>query len=862
MDFLRGHVHIDAEVIVVDQFAAAVLAHLQAAVHRGDVHLALPGVGLRLEVGLQRQVAAQAELAAVLLRQPRLHQGQRQSVGVRAHAVARPVGRYAQAAAVAAGQAAVGQGEGLALLAEARGLGQRPGIALGRDDAQRLQRAGPGAVLRLARRAGEGERGHLAVGLRMQLQVLHRAARLHVEAVQRQPGLHAGAGQRQLAIAALPRQPALQAQGLGGIGVELERVAGEVGLEGRRGARAGELQRAGQHAGGAGQQVGQLQRVQGRIDIQRVGHLALRLHAAGAQAQIQLALAAVALQDEVAAAGQLAVAQAAAQLRDVQRRIEPRALACGRIALRALAGQLAGDRALPAGGEVARVEVLQRRRHVPGQLRRPADLAGHLQPAGRSGRLERLEQHLLQVAAAVEVHLRLVLSARQIGRADRRPVRLAPGHAQVRIGPDARIAFAPLQAARVDRELEARVLGLGEVGMAVERDAAVEQLHRQRLHGQRGVVDAHVRGLDHHRVLALLGVAADGRAAVGAAGLQVEGQRRRIGRAHAQQRQVQLLADRAHGPVRLGRAAHVQMHAHRRRRVAAHRHLHVLDVAAGDQPQPRRRLAARGGEAGRHGQVGVVVVARPVVAVDGEVAAVAGDLHRAGFGIAIAQVHAAADAAEEDHRLAAGGVAQPVDLQRVGLQVQRQLDLRHDLGPARQLERLVRAGRDLQRGVLHFQPVQAQALAQQRAQVRIQQHTLGGEVDAVHVEVHVAQRQRPGDRAFGAGVGQRTAGRQARDHLRQQHVAAGHGLQQPVQPHQRHHHQRGHADRAADGQRAHARLAPGAQLRDARLALLGGDVLRRAAHRLVPMLKYSCTTESGSFRPWAMSTRTGPIGER
>ena len=97
------------------------------------------------------------------------------------------------------------------------------------------------------------------------------------------------------------------------------------------------------------------------------------------------------------------------------------------------------------------------------------------------------------------------------------------------------------------------------------------------------------------------------------------------------------------------------------------------------------------------------------------------------------------------------------------------------------------------------QRIQPQAPAEQRPDRRIQHDGLRGEHDAAgragrgsgrhairidlarHREAHAMQRHRPGRRAFRASPGQRGPGRQPRDDLRQQQIAAADRGQQPPQ---------------------------------------------------------------------------------
>ena len=110
------------------------------------------------------------------------------------------------------------------------------------------------------------------------------------------------------------------------------------------------------------------------------------------------------------------------------------------------------------------------------------------------------------------------------------------------------------------------------------------------------------------------------------------------------------------------------------------------------------------------------------VAVDGE----AFDVQRAGR-----RIQSAAHAADVDQVLAFLHHLQAVDADAVGLQRQRRGDVRQHVGPGRQLERLV-AARQVERGTSDVQRVQAQALAEQRADRRIEDDGVGIEHDPAH----------------------------------------------------------------------------------------------------------------------------------
>ena len=101
----------------------------------------------------------------------------------------------------------------------------------------------------------------------------------------------------------------------------------------------------------------------------------------------------------------------------------------------------------------------------------------------------------LAVAARVEVHGRALRLARERGLADAAQAAGA-GQSEVAIGEDrgrrrraplavvvAPVASraSPAQAARLDRAAVASLFGIGEIGVPGQRDAAVQQLQRQRL---------------------------------------------------------------------------------------------------------------------------------------------------------------------------------------------------------------------------------------------------------------------------------------------------------------------------------------------------------------------------------------------
>ena len=653
-----------------------------------------------------------------------------------------------------------------------------------------------------------------------------------MHAVQYRPDIDGAALQGEFAIAAAPGQAAAQAERAGAPVVPAQVFAPQVGFDVRRGARAGQRDRARQRPAGPRCQVGQIQRMEIRVHVQRVADPALGGDPAATQREREIALAVVAVQRERAARVQRSVAQAAGELRHVQRALELAVLT-----LAPLGGEVAGEAAVPSRGEIAGIETGQRRLHVPVQHRRPADGTGRIQRTGRHGGAQRLQSHALGVAAAVELQQRAVLAARQRGLADGGPGFPLAGQAEVALGADHAVRFrAPAQATGIHREPELGILRHGEIRAPAQRGVAVERTDGQRLHGQDFAVDARMRGLDHHGDIALLHRALQVCRTAGALGHQVKRDRRAVLH-HAQQRQVQRFCLGREVPGRLRLAAQRQRRAQRRRCGAGQADVHPCAIATGHQAQAGRGAAHRGREHAGRRQVRVVVVARRVIALHAERTAVAGDGQLLRVHVPIADVDGAGRARNVDDRLAVLAHQEAVDLQPVGLDRQRHFDLRQQVGPVRQLERLI-ALWHVEHRAAQLQHVQAQALAQQRPQVRFQVDLVGGEADRVPAEIHATQGQRTGDGALDRPVRQRGIRGQSRLDLRQQHVAAGDGLQQPVQADAQQHHQHAGADRAADRQRAHARTAARAQLGDARFALLGRQVVGHASlHRSVPMLR-------------------------
>ena len=606
---------------------------------------------------------------------------------------------------------------------------------------------------------------------------------MHGELLQRDAHLELAALHGEVAVAAPPGQLAAQVQRVRAPVVPAQSASLQVGLKVRRLAGAGHAQRALDHAGGGRKQVVQLQRLQLRGDVEAVADAAVRAHAAAAKRQGKVSLALVAAQHEAAAARQRAPAQAPAQRLHVGLCIE-----AARVAGTAGGGDAALDVAVPARCEVAGVEAVQHQRQVPVEHRVPASFAGGLQRAGGHGRLQRMDAHARRVAAQVQHQVGLLVAAAQGGIAIGGPLLQRTGQAQRRIDADRRrgriLAFED-QVAGHQREAEAAVFRVGEVGAALEHHLAALRFQRQRRHGQHLVLEVDLGRGDGQLLRAAADFARQTGAAAGAAGDEVERDRFGGRFAAGEQRRLQALAAGLQAPRRrILVAAEGERGAQRLRRAPTDAHFHLRQVAACEQAQPRRALPARRRQHRRHQDIAAVVFQRLVAAVHGEQPQVAVDRQALGMQRAVGDVDAAAQRADVDHVLAAGSDVEAVDDDAVGLDRQRHFYRRQRLGPARQLERFV-AARQVERGALDLERVKAQAPAQQRADVRIQVRAPRGEAVVLVAEIEAVDRQRPGDRPLDLLPGQGRAGGQARDDLRQQHVAAGHRLQQPVQEHHR-----------------------------------------------------------------------------
>ena len=380
------------------------------------------------------------------------------------------------------------------------------------------------------------------------------------------------------------------------------------------------------------------------------------------------------------------------------------------------------------------------------------------------------------------------------------------------------------------REIEFLLVFLAEVGGAFQPCLTAKPFHQQGRHLQHLVLQRHHRRCQLQLLITLLHLATQvGVAALASRGeVQCEWCDRRAGQCRRQQRQIQFVAADAGAPARIGAAIEHQHRVQRLRRAPGYGHFHVRQVTACHQPHRRCGTATRGRQHCGDGHVGVVVLGRDVAALGGEIAHVAVHDQFVRLELAVGDLDATPHTADVDHRLVGLADAEAVDGNGIGLDRQRHFDLRQRIGPRRQLERLVTLGQ-VQRRVGQLQLVQQQLAAQQRAQVRLQVRALGVEMDVVVAEVDVVQGQRTGHRAVHLVPGEAGAHRQPRHHLCQQHIAAGHGLQQPVHRQQRQQHQ---ADHAHAGPRPEAAAAVETHARRRRVR--GGC---GRAHRSAPMLR-------------------------
>ena len=471
------------------------------------------------------------------------------------------------------------------------------------------------------------------------------------------------------------------------------------------------------------------------------------------------------------------------------------------VAQLAVAFDASVDRARQVRREIAGIETGEHRIRLPFQPRRPCNVAARVQSPLRHAGLQLAHDHAAAVADAVEIHMRGFAAALQCRLADRRPALERAGDAEVRVAGDHRRAViaVPAQAVRVDREFQRRVVGIAQIGASLRGDAAVEHVQHQRLQTQYLFVQLQFRWLQGRAELALGQVAAQVCLAADAVRSELEGKRRGSFAAAGQQADVQCLAIGAQRPLRrVLIAAQAERGAQRRRRAATDRHDQVRQIAARQQADARRGLSGRCGQHGGGQQVGAEVVARLVVAMHAEAAAIAVHLQVVDVQLALTGIQPGARAADLDQRLAFLQHLQAIDAHVIRLQRQRWGDLWQHLGPGRQLERRI-AARQLQRCVGDLQRIQPQGAAKQRADRRIQHHRLRLEHDAPHRaagarrglavrialarhrEMHVAQGHRPGHRPVCGGPGQLRIGGQARHDFLQQCVAAADRHQQPVQ---------------------------------------------------------------------------------
>src|SRR5690606_28325243 len=175
---------------------------------------------------------------------------------------------------------------------------------------------------------------HAGIGL----QRLDRAAGGDRHAVDGNAGADAGGVQLQLAAAAAPRQAAAKGRALGAVVAPGDAAAGEVDVDVRGRAGAAEAGLALDDAGGAGQEVREVQRRQAGVDVQPLGDRRGRLDPAVAKRQRQLAVVVRgrarrfggrAVDGEAAAAVERASAQLAAEVGHVDLDLQPAVVAGG-----------------------------------------------------------------------------------------------------------------------------------------------------------------------------------------------------------------------------------------------------------------------------------------------------------------------------------------------------------------------------------------------------------------------------------------------------------------------------------------------------------------------------------------------------
>ncbi|MNV15640.1 hypothetical protein D3C71_1063720 [compost metagenome] len=476
--------------VVTHQFATGVVTQADAALGRGHLEATFKRVAARADVAIERDFATQVQRATGIGRQPRLHQRQRQGIAAQLQAIARPVGARAYRTAGGRAQAGFAEGEVAALHVERRRLPQLPRRALDRRQSQRGQFATP-CLPGLTHAAAQCDGAQLVAGLGIQMQVLHAATRVDAHLVQQHAHFHRAALHLQGTVVALPRQAAVDADLAGLPVVPLQAAAAQVGGDVGLARRTAQLQGAGQAAAAAGQQVGQMQRLQPCVHVHAVADLALGFDAAVAHHQAHVALALGALQGELGACIHAAAAQPALELRHVHGGLEAHCVATGRRRqLLALGGERAGQIAFPARQEITGVETGQPRIHIPGQHRRPRGGASQVQRATRCGRLELFDTGLLIVAAHVEIEAGVLCFAGDVGLADGGPVLEVAGHAQPRFFQVHRYRRGvrrgrvrlrrPRELVGHHRKAEAGVLRVAEIRSALQPHAAAEDFGHQR----------------------------------------------------------------------------------------------------------------------------------------------------------------------------------------------------------------------------------------------------------------------------------------------------------------------------------------------------------------------------------------------
>ena len=545
----------------------------------------------------------------------------------------------------------------------------------------------------------------------------------------------------------------------------------------------------------------------------------------------------------VGATAQGTAAQATAELARVHARVQTAVAA--RIADRA---QATVHRTAPVGHEIAGIEPRKPHVGLPAQRRRPPHLSATVETTGRHRRAQRVDLRGLVVAARLHADARALGTAQQRGVALRGPVAQTAGKLEIAVADDRYRVLGialPAQFARAHRAGETRIGRVVEIGAAGRGHGAAQHFDRQRRQQQDLFLDRDRRRQHSRGEVALRDAALQIRFAANPVGAQIEGVRFGLVVGAQQRGQCHRRAVRFETPARLRFALYTQARFHRRRRAAGKRDFERTQVAARNQAQRCRRAPGSGRQHRAGGEIHAVAIARHVLAVRGETAAVAGRDDAGQLQAAVLGHQPAAHTAQADDRfgLRRGRAhhVQIINPDIVGFQSQRRRDRGQRVRPARQLEGLVGVGQQQCRAG-DAQRFQAQTTAEQRLQHGVEHRPLRSErgdqrglaigpchrfavlvrTAAMHV-AQVVQDHRPRGRTLGARPRQLAARGQAADDLVQQHVAAAQGVEQEIQQQRAQRSQNHHQHHTARGQPAGARDAAGAQFSDPHVAFVFGQ---------------------------------------